>query len=96
MHFDMMLPHQIRSAIAANWPVVLPLGVLEYHGEHLASHDELGLPDASPLPARHGRVKPGHPASTSDRGRTGALDGRLRGGHDEVGSGHRSMRRVER
>jgi creatinine amidohydrolase len=26
----------VRSAIAANWPVVLPLGVLEYHGEHLA------------------------------------------------------------
>ncbi len=36
MRFDMMLPHQVRSAIAANWPVVLPLGVLEYHGEHLA------------------------------------------------------------
>lgn len=31
-----MLPHQIRTAIAKNWPVILPLGVLEYHGEHLA------------------------------------------------------------
>ena len=31
-----MLPHQIRKAIAENWPVVLPLGVLEYHGEHMA------------------------------------------------------------
>jgi creatinine amidohydrolase len=31
-----MLPHQIRSAIAEGWPVVLPLGVLEYHGEHMA------------------------------------------------------------
>jgi creatinine amidohydrolase len=31
-----MLPHQIRQAIAENWPVVLPLGVLEYHGEHMA------------------------------------------------------------
>ena len=36
MRFEMMLPHQIRSAIAANTPVVLPLGVLEYHGEHMA------------------------------------------------------------
>jgi creatinine amidohydrolase len=31
----MMTPHQIRAAIADRWPVVLPLGVLEYHGEHL-------------------------------------------------------------
>lgn len=31
-----MLPHQIRTAIAQGWPVVLPLGVLEYHGEHMA------------------------------------------------------------
>jgi creatinine amidohydrolase len=31
-----MLPHQIRKAIEENWPVVLPLGVLEYHGEHMA------------------------------------------------------------
>ena len=36
MRFELMLPHQIRSAIAEKWPVVLPLGVLEYHGEHLA------------------------------------------------------------
>ena len=36
MRYEMMLPHQIRAAIAANWPVVLPLGVLEYHGEHMA------------------------------------------------------------
>ena len=32
----MMLPHQIRTAIDRRWPVVLPLGVLEYHGEHMA------------------------------------------------------------
>jgi creatinine amidohydrolase len=32
----MMLPHQIRTAIDQAWPVVLPLGVLEYHGEHMA------------------------------------------------------------
>ena len=36
MRYELMLPHQIRTAIAENWPVVLPLGVLEYHGEHLA------------------------------------------------------------
>lgn len=36
MRYEMMLPHQIRHAIAGNWPVVLPLGVLEYHGEHMA------------------------------------------------------------
>lgn len=36
MRYELMLPHQIRRAIAENWPVVWPLGVLEYHGEHLA------------------------------------------------------------
>ena len=36
MRYEMMLPHQIRRAIAGGWPVVLPLGVLEYHGEHMA------------------------------------------------------------
>lgn len=36
MRYELMLPHQIRRAIDENWPVVLPLGVLEYHGEHLA------------------------------------------------------------
>src|SRR3982751_3938341 len=36
MRYEMMLPHQIRTAIAENTPVVLPLGVLEYHGEHMA------------------------------------------------------------
>ena len=36
MRYEMMLPYQIRTAIDENWPVVLPLGVLEYHGEHLA------------------------------------------------------------
>ena len=29
MRYELMLPHQIRAAIAANLPVVLPLGVLE-------------------------------------------------------------------
>lgn len=36
MRYELMLPHQIRRAIDENWPVVLPLGVLEYHGEHMA------------------------------------------------------------
>jgi creatinine amidohydrolase len=36
MRYEMMFPYQIRDAIDANLPVVLPLGVLEYHGEHLA------------------------------------------------------------
>ena len=36
MRYELMLPHQVRTAIAESWPVVLPLGVLEYHGEHLA------------------------------------------------------------
>jgi len=35
MRYELMLPHQIRTAIKKRWPVVLPLGVLEYHGEHL-------------------------------------------------------------
>lgn len=36
MRFELMLPHQIRHAIEQNWPVVMQLGVLEYHGEHMA------------------------------------------------------------
>jgi creatinine amidohydrolase/Fe(II)-dependent formamide hydrolase-like protein len=36
MRYEMMLPHQIRTAIKERWPLVLPLGVLEYHGEHMA------------------------------------------------------------
>lgn len=35
MRYELMRPSEIRAAIAANTPVVLPLGVLEYHGEHL-------------------------------------------------------------
>jgi len=37
MRYELMRPAQIRAAIAAGTPVVLPLGVLEYHGEHLPS-----------------------------------------------------------
>lgn len=35
MRYELMRPHQIRQAIDEKWPVVLPLGVLEYHSEHL-------------------------------------------------------------
>ncbi len=37
MRYETMFPDQIRSAIDNNTPVVLALGVLEYHGEHLVS-----------------------------------------------------------
>lgn len=36
MRYELMLPHQIRQAIEKNTPVVLPIGVLEHHGEHMA------------------------------------------------------------
>lgn len=35
MRYELMFPEQIRKAIDENWPVVLPVGVLEYHAEHL-------------------------------------------------------------
>ena len=35
MQYLNMLPYQIREAIEKNTPVVLPLGVIEYHAEHL-------------------------------------------------------------
>ncbi len=35
MQYLKMLPYQIREAIEKNVPVVLPLGVVEYHAEHL-------------------------------------------------------------
>jgi creatinine amidohydrolase/Fe(II)-dependent formamide hydrolase-like protein len=36
LRYELMLPRQIRTAIERRWPVILPLGVLEYHGEHMA------------------------------------------------------------
>ena len=36
MRFELMLPYQIREAITKNIPIVLPIGVMEYHGEHMA------------------------------------------------------------
>lgn len=35
MRYEMMFPEQICKAIDENWPVVLPIGVLEYHAAHL-------------------------------------------------------------
>ena len=35
MQYLKMLPYQIREAIDNNVPVVLPMGVVEYHAEHL-------------------------------------------------------------
>ncbi|MBR1966596.1 MAG: creatininase family protein [Lentisphaeria bacterium] len=35
MQYLKMLPYQIREAIEKNTPVVFPLGVVEYHAEHL-------------------------------------------------------------
>ena len=34
MKYELMFPDQIRKAIEEHWPVVLSLGVLEYHSEH--------------------------------------------------------------
>ena len=34
MKYAMMFADQVRTAIEENWPVVLPVGVLEYHAEH--------------------------------------------------------------
>ena len=36
MRFELMLPYKIKEAIAKNIPIVLPIGVMEYHGEHMA------------------------------------------------------------
>jgi creatinine amidohydrolase len=35
MRYEFMRPEHIKKAIDENWPVILPLGVLEYHGGHL-------------------------------------------------------------
>ncbi|WP_149588298.1 creatininase family protein [Tabrizicola flagellatus] len=39
--FARLRPHQLQAAIAANTPVVLPIGVLEYHGQHLPAGVDL-------------------------------------------------------
>ena len=35
MRYDLLTPHHLRQAIAANTPLVMAIGVQEYHGEHL-------------------------------------------------------------
>lgn len=34
MRYELMFPAQIRTAIDGRWPVIWPVGVLEYHAEH--------------------------------------------------------------
>ena len=41
MRFDRMRPAQLQAAIAAGTPVVLPIGVMEYHGGHLPAGVDL-------------------------------------------------------
>jgi creatinine amidohydrolase/Fe(II)-dependent formamide hydrolase-like protein len=41
MKFARLRPHQLQEAIAANTPVVLPIGVMEYHGQHLPAGVDL-------------------------------------------------------
>ena len=41
MQYDRMRPDQIAAAIAAGTPVVLPIGVMEYHGAHLPAGVDL-------------------------------------------------------
>lgn len=41
MQFDRMRPQQIAEAVAAGTPVVLPIGVMEYHGAHLPAGVDL-------------------------------------------------------
>jgi creatinine amidohydrolase/Fe(II)-dependent formamide hydrolase-like protein len=36
MHYELMLPHHIEMAIEGDWPVVWPVGPLEYHGQHMS------------------------------------------------------------
>lgn len=41
MQFDRMRPDQLRAAMAAGLPFVLPIGVMEYHGAHLPAGVDL-------------------------------------------------------
>lgn len=41
MQFDRMRSHQIAEAVATGTPVVLPVGVMEYHGQHLPAGVDL-------------------------------------------------------
>jgi creatinine amidohydrolase/Fe(II)-dependent formamide hydrolase-like protein len=39
--FARLRPHQLQEVIVANTPVVLPIGVMEYHGQHLPAGVDL-------------------------------------------------------
>ena len=39
--FARLRPHQLQAAIGANTPIVLPIGVMEYHGQHLPAGVDL-------------------------------------------------------
>ncbi len=41
MQFDRMRPDEIAKAVVAGTPVVLPIGVMEYHGPHLPAGVDL-------------------------------------------------------
>jgi creatinine amidohydrolase len=41
MEFSRLRPHQIAELVARNTPVVLPIGVMEYHGLHLPAGVDL-------------------------------------------------------
>lgn len=41
MRFERMRPAELRAAQAAGLPFVLPIGVMEYHGEHLPAGVDL-------------------------------------------------------
>ncbi|MFO1539751.1 MAG: creatininase family protein [Chloroflexota bacterium] len=41
MRFERMRPDELRAAIAARTPLVLPIGVMEYHGGHLPAGTDL-------------------------------------------------------
>jgi creatinine amidohydrolase/Fe(II)-dependent formamide hydrolase-like protein len=58
MKYELMFPHQIRTAISENWPVVVPLGVLEYHGEHLSLGVDTFIPQGviARVEARHPKL----------------------------------------
>ena len=41
MRFELMLPYQIKEAITKHTPVVLPIGVMEYHGKGVHAHGHM-------------------------------------------------------
>lgn len=36
MRYELMFPEQLERALSENWPAILPIGVLEYHADHLS------------------------------------------------------------